>query len=78
MSPAVKKPTATKKAPVATKQPAPSKEATVRAKAKARGWVLEKVGSRWRLVDAATGTRVADDWATGNGLSLDKIAAALG
>lgn len=42
-----------------------------------RGWRLEKVGRRYRLVVADTGTVQADDWATGEGLTLDAIEQAL-
>ena len=38
-----------------------------------RGWRLDKVGRRFRLVDAVTGTVVADDWLTQDGLTLDRI-----
>ncbi|MGI8517663.1 MAG: hypothetical protein ACR2ME_04890 [Acidimicrobiia bacterium] len=73
----MKNPVATKKAPVATKSPAPSKEATVRSMAKERGWTLEKVvGGKYRLVDS-NGTWLAADWETGDGLSLPAIEAAL-
>lgn|GEM_PF-2026883 len=74
---ATKKPVAIVKKAVATKAPASSKEAAVRNKAKERGWTLEKVAGGYRLLDATTATLVADDWATGDGLSLAAIEAAL-
>ena len=42
-----------------------------------RGWQLEKVGRHYRLTAAATGTVVADDWLTNDGLTLDRIEQAL-
>ncbi|CAN5308738.1 hypothetical protein BH18ACT5_BH18ACT5_06150 [soil metagenome] len=73
----VKKPAAVVKKAVATKaSPTSSKEATVRSKAKERGWTLEKVVGGYRLLDG-NGTWMAADWETGNGLSLAAIEAAL-
>jgi hypothetical protein len=50
---------------------------TVEKAAADRGWSLVKVGSRYRLVDAKTGTVVADDWATDGGLTLSEVAQVL-
>jgi hypothetical protein len=53
-----------------------SREAKLAQAAEQRGWKLDKVGRRYKLV-AENGTIVADDWATGEGLTLDDIEAAL-
>jgi len=54
-----------------------TREEKVAQAAGARGWRLEKVDRRFRLVDAGTGTVVADDWLTHDGLGLDRIPQAL-
>lgn len=59
---------------MSTKQ---TREQKIEAAAADRGWLVERVGQRRRLVVADTGTVVADDWATGGGLTLDEIEAAL-
>ncbi|MBA3360172.1 MAG: hypothetical protein H0T94_01645 [Acidimicrobiia bacterium] len=66
-----------KKAVKTAQKPATSKEARLRAVAKAAGLNLEKAGHGYRLVDANTKTLVADDWQGENGLSLDAIERAL-
>jgi predicted mannosyl-3-phosphoglycerate phosphatase (HAD superfamily) len=57
--------------------PRQSREARLEQAADRRGWELVKVGRRYRLVDASTGTVQADDWATSAGLPLDDIEQAL-
>ncbi len=54
-----------------------TREAKVSASAAEHGWRLAKVGRRFRLVNAETGTVVADDWVSGDGLTLDLIEQAL-
>jgi hypothetical protein len=49
----------------------------LKAVAKAAGFDLVKQGKGWRLVDAVSGTIVADDWAGDDGLTLAEIETAL-
>lgn len=50
-----------------------TREQTLGAAVAERGWTLQKVGRRHRLVVADTGTVVADDWSTNGGLTLDEL-----
>lgn len=54
-----------------------SKEAVLSSAVEKQGYRLDKVGDRYRLVNPETGTVVADDWTTGNGLTLDQLAQVL-
>ena len=53
-----------------------TRESKLAQAAEERGWRLDKVGRRFRLVQE-NGTVVADDWSTGAGLTLDEIEQAL-
>jgi hypothetical protein len=55
----------------------PTRESKLSDLAVEHGWQLDKVGRRYRLVIAETGTVVADDWGSGDGLTLDDIERAL-